>query len=1619
MSYFYIYKICNYLLMENQKYISRINNIINTQKIEGGAFNNMNKISDDFKANSNKKGYTVPSSFPTAMRKPPGMAKLANAAKAQIAAKEQMAAKAQMAAKGMPTAPSMGMPGAPSMSMPRALSTGIPKIPPMGMPGVPPMGMPGAPSMGMGKGIEGAPQQSENETNSELKNMVKSKENFEEYINKISNYIQMLGKCKKGEINEFIEKNNNSQQQISNNAAIENDLINQQSSNTEELSNVQKEKDAIKKESEIELKKAQDDLDKQKEEEAELKGRFEELTKEKKNLEAELEKAKATASQNATPTNDATAAALQEELDKLKQTEKDAKEQLEKEKAGITEKYEAILQKEQNAKEKMEAAEKRAQELEATMAQDKATIEQLQEKNKKIQNDNEEELKKQAAILAEKEAKINKIEAKLKEQNKGAQGKDKESTDEINSIRKAKENLEKKLDELKTQLSDAKKTESDKEAVLIKIKEQKKKLEKKLKDAKDAATKNGKPTNNDETTALNTELKDLEAQLEQKEKEKISVEEQKKKTVHQMEQLNNTLRENTIKLQEKDEIIKKNQNELKEMANIQAKLETEKVKLEEEKAALQQTNAKNADFKRQLETMQANNTSLENKLKDIAAKEKTYNQTLKDLEESKKTNASDKEAIRAAEEKEKVLRKQFERERLLLKQEIDELKKNPVPIPQPQIVSSNYNDTYRYSGFTLSFPSTSQSKFIELRNDSKNKTVKLCTNNSFVKDTIKNTDNYNYLIYNAGKKKFVVTGVNNYKLKYKANRIEENPGDARYLNNKPLNNLSSSITPKTITPEQFTILLQATDINKCIKLEFTAVDNDGSPIEVNDDGSPISRIVYVIPQSLDSHHNRYLVRGGGDKTNPEVKVLSMAKFKEIKESIDMTIIKVKEYQKKLLKEKRGNVKHKTKLSKIDKLIKIAKKINTLYEGTKTEKVKDSISNIGTGVKNLGTNISKGITDLSSKLKRKKVRGGKRKQGKDTIVPGGAFENVDFSKKSKKPEIPVIPTSLPPSTESPREIFKKIKEKVADTKDEENKDKGSKALTEKKCMELVKYLENFNEILKDLQNDTGDASIEQIKTDATNVTENSGKNELIDKMMDVQSKFNGTSSDGKPNNSTEILTISTMIIYDILLVSIVIICIIIYILFVINIIKFLYQCFLEVGNSQHNNLSTGATLRYKLLGYVVYINNCNLPGLFSSFNNVDSPSGTFMRLSKVLEKYFTNEQSSTDDDTFESIFGELADKVAIPQTPEEKAEEKHKKWLTEEGKDATVEAQEEHKEKLKKEEIESDKERKNTQYEENKNYKEPKFNIFLCIRLVFICIKLFITFITIIVISIITFILLSIVSQMANMDAIEIQIIKKQKLFFMLLQLLVVSIIHLFIKLIIYKTMFVKIYNKYLNTYLNIIAIDLKINSLKKSDDLEYIDKDLAIKLKSSIDNDSYIEERLIQLMNQDGVDNVADESIVKYITIYMLLKYLYSYDNNKSKYLLYYSYFINDGDYSFPAELNMEKNNITTFYSLIPNKHRKTPINYFKYSDIKNIGDIERAEKIRQNVNTYISQINTYIAEANSYFDDDNFIVSLGWYILINIILGTIYIIIIVTIILKETGIMTGGFIFEEFIRFE
>ena len=77
--------------------------------------------------------------------------------------------------------------------------------------------------------------------------------------------------------------------------------------------------------------------------------------------------------------------------------------------------------------------------------------------------------------------------------------------------------------------------------------------------------------------------------------------------------------------------------------------------------------------------------------------------------------------------------------------------------------------------------------------------------------------------------------------------------------------------------------------------------------------------------------------------------------------------------------------------------------------------------------------------------------------------------------------------------------------------------------------------------------------------------------------------------------------------------IVIVCIFTIFLHVFNIIKFLYETFLEIGRVQHNNLETGETFRYKLLNYITYVNGCDLPSLFSSFNSTETTSTTIIKL----------------------------------------------------------------------------------------------------------------------------------------------------------------------------------------------------------------------------------------------------------------------------------------------------------------------------------------------------------------------------------------------------------------------
>ena len=472
------------------------------------------------------------------------------------------------------------------------------------------------------------------------------------------------------------------------------------------------------------------------------------------------------------------------------------------------------------------------------------------------------------------------------------------------------------------------------------------------------------------------------------------------------------------------------------------------------------------------------------------------------------------------------------------------------------------------------------------------------------------------------------------------------------------------------------------------------------------------------------------------------------------------------------------------------------------------------------------------------------------------------------------------------------------------------------------------------------------------------------------------------------NDTDLLTKVTMIIYDIIMMLIVFFCIIIFVLNIVNIVKFLYKCFIEVGNIHHNELDTGGTFRYRLLNYVLFINYCNIPSIFSSFNSANTSSSTFLKLTEVIKNAFNKKDEINEAFGLKETFGEL---FKLLESKKEKSTESENK------EESSVQI------------IEDD---------NNKKFKEPEFNLFLVIRLLFLCLKLFISLITIMLIVLVTFILLQVTIAMGNMSTIKINIIMEQGLFSFLLKLLAISLVFILVSLVVYKTMFVKIYENYLKTYVNILAIDIELNIIKK------LDGETALKierigdyLRYNINNNTLIEGEIINIINNDQISEQTKEKV---IIIYMLLNHINKGYKNKKDYDKIFNYFMTgpgqkgSNNYTLNFDMGME-NEIVTFYSLIPNKHRKVPIAYYKYESIEGIKNIELAEKIRQKVNNKITNINRYISEANNTFDDDNFIVNLGWFFLVNLIISTIYIIIVITYIYRI--ITADNFNFMNFIR--
>ena len=96
--------------------------------------------------------------------------------------------------------------------------------------------------------------------------------------------------------------------------------------------------------------------------------------------------------------------------------------------------------------------------------------------------------------------------------------------------------------------------------------------------------------------------------------------------------------------------------------------------------------------------------------------------------------------------------------------------------------------------------------------------------------------------------------------------------------------------------------------------------------------------------------------------------------------------------------------------------------------------------------------------------------------------------------------------------------------------------------------------------------------------------------------------------------------------------------------------------------------------------------------------------------------------------------------------------------------------------------------------------------------------------------------------------------------------------------------------------------------------------------------------------------------------------------------------------------------NTDTYFSLLTNKNRNQLISYYKFTTIKNITNIERAENIRKEVNNKIAILNEKINIANSYFDYENFVINLGWYFIISLLLSAIFVGIIIYVVIQNTS---------------
>lgn len=481
---------------------------------------------------------------------------------------------------------------------------------------------------------------------------------------------------------------------------------------------------------------------------------------------------------------------------------------------------------------------------------------------------------------------------------------------------------------------------------------------------------------------------------------------------------------------------------------------------------------------------------------------------------------------------------------------------------------------------------------------------------------------------------------------------------------------------------------------------------------------------------------------------------------------------------------------------------------------------------------------------------------------------------------------------------------------------------------------------------------------------------------------------------------DLLLKMTMYVYNIILSILIILCIVSFILGIINIIKFLYKSFIDIGKSEHNDLLTKDTFRYKLLNYILYVNTSDIPTVFQGFNQ--KGDGKIKTLENILTLIkpsaniaattgAANEERRDLDNTLKRSGVLVADEVD-----------------------------------------EVDK------YIDNRQVDEPFF-IFSNIKILLLSGNLLLSFIMIVIIVFIILITINLLS--SNEDETEFKIFKKQNFFDLQLILILFSIIYIIIQLILYTVLFTKVYEKYLDTFLSILNLDIKIEYLIEDINnnlLNFVKEEHNIfnesvhKILENIVNGQFKEKiinGILKVFYNKGIDLTTEgaedtgelDIMISILKLYILINHIdEEIENSDSKIANIY---IKKG------KTNKDDFNLDNmYYSHLKNNNRNKEIPYFlidhdKLNSIEiNPGTkITQAEKtiinknlenknLRKEINKFIKDINKNISDINIKFNDENYILDLGIYLLLFVIIGSIYItIVIITIIKAWTNIESSN----------